>query len=412
LLIRKTKHLNNETEESGFCYSHQWHRTVLNLLRDFYLRLVGRRSLCYSFIVFVIFLTTSMHSHSSVITVRQKTLCTHSVSGALLSLLLLLTPTLVSAQQSFSDLPEDHYAFSAVEFLKENGIISGYSDGTFKPEKKVNRAEALKILLGSLVTQEQLSLATGTDFTDVPAGSWFLPYVEIAKVNGIVDGPPKKTAFQGEKPVIKVEFIKMLLLANKIDPNSYSEIRLPLSSDVNNVEEWYYPYLRYAFTSSMIMIGQDGLLKPGEELTRGQTAVLLHRFLMYKGNRRTQALLSETENEILVILAMLEANNVEQAEFASARALLAARGAHTSKPNEPIVIGALKTAEAFRALVRGYRSGLNKDYTQVEKLAKDAWHLGEQAKDASTDLGTLADQVQKISQNMAESARAEMSKTE
>jgi len=316
------------------------------------------------------------------------------------------------AEQSFNDLSEDHPVYEAAEYLKSNGIISGYSDGTFKPDKQVNRAEALKIIIGTLVTEDQLSIATTTNFSDVPEGSWYLPYVEIAKVNGIIDGPPEKDAFNGESPVKKVEFIKILLLANQVDPNSYSEIQLPLASDVTDTNAWFYPYMRYALTASMTMIAQDGLLHPARELTRGETALLIYRYLMYKADRRTQALLSETESEILVILSMLENNNIEQAEYASARALLAARGAHASRPNESIVVGALKVSEAFRALVRAYRSGVNGDFAQVEKLAKDAWSLGEQAKTEEPSLGTLADQVQTISQNMAESARNEMDKEE
>ena len=316
-------------------------------------------------------------------------------------------------QQSFSDIPTDHPVWAAAEYLKSRGIISGYDDGTFKPNKAVNRAEALKIIIGGLVTAEQLNLVKSTDFSDVPADAWYLPYVEIAKINGIIDGPPKKTAFKGVNPVIKVEFNKMLLLAQQVDPvGSYNEIRLPIASDVSNVDEWFYPYMRYAITSSMTMISQDGLLHPDRELTRGETALLLHRYLMYERGRRTQALLSESESEILVILSMLEDNNIEQAEYASARALLASRGAHTSKPDEPIVIGALKVSEAFRALVRAYRSGVNRDFPEVERLAKDAWALAEQAKNAESSLKTLADQVQTIAQNMASSARAQSEQTQ
>lgn len=337
----------------------------------------------------------------------------HSVAAACISAAIACPSFALAQQQSFSDVPPDHPAFAAAEYLKSQNIIAGYSDGTFRPDQKVNRAEALKIIIGGLVTQEQLDQIQGTNFSDIPQDAWYLPYVEIAKANGIVDGPPKKTSFLGERPIMKVEFIKMLLLAQKVDPvSAYSEIRLPLSSDVSNVDEWFYPYLRFALASSMTMVGQDGLLHPANELTRGETALLLHRYLMYERGRRTQALLSEAENEIIIILSMLENNNIAQAEYASARALLAARGAHTSKPNEPIVIGALKISEAFRALVRAYRSGVNSDFAQAEKLAKDAWSLAEQAKGAEISLATLGDQVQTIAQNMADSARVAMEKAQ
>lgn len=339
--------------------------------------------------------------------------CLLAVRGMpLLLALMVAAPAVAHAEQSFSDVPTDHPAYEAAEYLKEQGVISGYADGTFKPDKLVNRAEALKIIIGALVTADELAAATSTNFDDVPAGAWYLPYVEVAKGKGIVDGPPKKTSFNGEKAVVKVEFIKMLLLANSEDPvTAYSEIRLPLSVDVANPDEWFYPHLRYAVTASMTMIGQDGRFHPGSELTRGQTALLIHRYLMYKEGRRTQALLSETENEILIILKMLETNDITQAEYASARALLAARGAHASKPNETIVVGALKIAESFRALVRAYRSGVEKDFEAVVKLAKDAWGLADQARQREPSLGTLAEQVQTISTNMANSAREEMEKT-
>jgi hypothetical protein len=326
---------------------------------------------------------------------------------------LALFPTLSYAEQSFSDVSPENTAYDAIEFLKANGIINGYSDGTFQPNKGVNRAEALKIIIGSLVTEEQIAAVSETDFEDISSDAWFLPYVEIAKANGIIDGPPKKASFNGGNPVIKVEFIKMLLLAYSETPvSSYQEIKLPLSTDVQNPDEWYYPYLRFAITSSMTMIGQDGSFHPAAQLTRGQTALLIHRYLMYKQGRRTQALLSEAENEILIVLSMLESNDIVQAEYASARTLLASRGAHAVKPDEPIVIGALKVSEAFRTLVRAYRAGIDRNFEEVVRLSGDAWNLADQAKQREASLSTLADQVQKISSNMANSARDEMAKTQ
>jgi len=317
-------------------------------------------------------------------------------------------PLFAAAQtQSFSDVPPEHPVYEAAEFLKQNGIISGYEDGTFKPDKSVNRAEALKIITAPLVSTEQLAQMTSSVYSDVPAGSWYLPYVEWARQSlKIVDGPPSKTAFNGESPVLKVEFIKMLLLANKIEPqNSYSEIRLPLASDASNVDEWYYPYMRFAIASSITMIGSDGNLYPGRELTRGDTALFLYRYLMYQQGRRTQALLSEAETEIIVVLEALEQNEIEQAEYASARALLAARGALASKPDVAIVKGAVKISESFRSLVRAYRAGLNQNYEEVVRLAGEAWNLSARATEFSPDLASISEQVQKISKGMADSAR-------
>ncbi|MBI2453585.1 S-layer homology domain-containing protein [Candidatus Peregrinibacteria bacterium] len=47
----------------------------------------------------------------------------------------------------FTDIPADSAFFLPVSFLKSNDLISGYSDGSFHPERTVTRAEALAIIL-------------------------------------------------------------------------------------------------------------------------------------------------------------------------------------------------------------------------------------------------------------------------
>lgn len=326
--------------------------------------------------------------------------------------LLLLPATALAQEESFSDLPSDHYAHEAVMFLKSQGILSGYDDGTFKPNNPVNRAEALKIIIAPLVTEEQLTQAkeAQTVYTDVENSAWFKPYVEMARVAGIIDGPPEKESFNGGNPVIKAEFMKMVQEAFGAEPETaYSEIKIPLSQDVADTNQWYYPYMRYGLTASMMMISSEGTLTPGKQLTRAETAVLLYRFIMYQQNRRTQALLSAAESEILITLSFLEQNNITEADYASARALLASRGALTARPEEKIVQGAVKISEAFRSLVRGYKAGVNEDYEETVRLAGEAWDLAENGKSRDASLAEITSQVQAIAKGMADSARAQLS---
>jgi hypothetical protein len=313
--------------------------------------------------------------------------------------------TLLAKEQSFSDVPSGP-VLEAVEFLKTEGMVSGYADGTFRPRDAVNRAEALKLIMGPLVKKDILSQLTTTSFDDVPKGQWYLPYVEAARQNGIVDGPPKRTSFLGSDPVRKMEFIKMLLLAYRIDPNAFSEIRLPLADDVTDPTTWYYPFLRYAFTTSMVSIGPDGMLNPSKELTRGDTALILSAFLRYRSGERTSTLLMEAQEEFSSTVEQLENNDLTQAEFASARALLAARGAHASRPNDPTTQGTLKMAESLRALIRGLRAGVKKDYPESIRLAGDAWNLAARARELNSDLALLSTIAQTKAKSLADEGRA------
>ena len=54
------------------------------------------------------------------------------------------------SQQSFSDVSAEHWAYPYIEYAKANGIIEGYEDGSFKPEKNVTAHEAIKMMINLL----------------------------------------------------------------------------------------------------------------------------------------------------------------------------------------------------------------------------------------------------------------------
>ncbi|MBD3330630.1 hypothetical protein GF354_03830 [Candidatus Peregrinibacteria bacterium] len=98
----------------------------------------------------------------------------------------------------------------AIKYLEENGVISGYEDGTFKPDNTVNRAELLKILVGG--SGENPSTETYKNcFPDVKE-DWYAPFVCFAKEEGWVKGYEDGT-FKPEKEITRAEAMKMLVNA-------------------------------------------------------------------------------------------------------------------------------------------------------------------------------------------------------
>ncbi len=329
--------------------------------------------------------------------------------SALTAASLLATPLAAFAQtSSFKDVPTDHPASAAIEYLKSKGVLSGYPDGTFQPEKNVNRAEAIKIIVAPYVSQEVLATASESVYGDVPKEAWFLPYVEAGRqMLGIIDGPPAKPNFLPTSNVKKAEFIKMLLIANKVDSSTVlNEIKGGLATDVTNPEEWYYPHMRFAIASSMTMVDEQGALNPGQELTRAQVALLLYRLEMFKQGRRTQALLSEAETEILNVLKLFESKDIVNAEQAATRSTVAARGALISAPDEAIVKGAVKVSEGFQSLVKAYKLGTEGNLDGAITESGNAWNSATKAVEFSPGLKPVADQMQAIAKKIADDARA------
>lgn len=119
----------------------------------------------------------------------------------------------------FSDVNRTHPDYTAITYLSQEGVIGGYADGTFKPENSINRAEVLKIILkGSGIEANEAFTAS---FPDVPEDAWFAPFVMKAKALGFVKGNEVDGTFAPDRQVNMAEFLKMLLVANNIDVSSF-----------------------------------------------------------------------------------------------------------------------------------------------------------------------------------------------
>ncbi len=181
------------------------------------------------------------------------------------------SPTFAS---SFSDVSENHLNYYAIEYLKEHEVIHGYSDGTFKPDEKVNRAEAIKIIDGAFSVD--MSGEYDVIFPDVKKEDWFFPYVMGAKSAEIVHGY-QDGKFRPENTVNLAETLKLIVLAGKVElPPQVSE---NVFTDVPK-SEWYAPHALYTKEHNVVLPDENGNLNASAEMTRGQIAEVIYRMMV------------------------------------------------------------------------------------------------------------------------------------
>jgi len=315
-----------------------------------------------------------------------------------------LSITAVAYAQDFTDLPSHHPAFTAIQDLKARGILSGYADGTFKPDAQITRGEAVKMLMAPLLAGKDLSAHSSSPYSDVPKGVWYLPYIEEARLASVIDGPPLKTAFLGERTVLKAEFIKMLLKAHAVDLGFVRDMNDPFAIDVQP-GDWHSSFMQYGVASSMLFPDIHGKLYPAQELTRADGAMLLFAFLQYREGKRAQVLLSAADKEMAAILQSFEAKNSQAALFAATTAFLQATGAEQSRP-EALTRGVVYLSQAFLALAKGNVEGSVGKYSNASALASEAWKMAARAMQETPTLAVIGQKVQEIAHTMAESARA------
>jgi pimeloyl-ACP methyl ester carboxylesterase len=112
---------------------------------------------------------------------------------------------------SFSDVKEGFWAYEELQFAAEEGYVNGYPDGTFQPNKEVTRAQAAKLVANALGFKEE-DVTDQTKFTDIPADSEFLPYVRFLKQKGIMSGY-KDGTFKPNEKLTRAQMAKLLTTA-------------------------------------------------------------------------------------------------------------------------------------------------------------------------------------------------------
>lgn len=113
-------------------------------------------------------------------------------------------------QEKFSDVADDHPYAEAIQFLRDQNIINGYADNTFRPGQTISRAEAVKIIL-SIYRKIPASQKISGIFADTPG--WEGPWAEKAFGEGIIQGIQKneKRYFHPHKAITRAEMAKIII---------------------------------------------------------------------------------------------------------------------------------------------------------------------------------------------------------
>lgn len=323
------------------------------------------------------------------------------LTGLVLTTTLLAQAITVSA--AFSDVPANHPYFKPIEFLRNENIINGYPDGTFKPAQVVNRAEALKIILGAKKTAIQE--AAGGSFSDVASGEWFAKYIETAKSLGIVSGNPDGTFAPG-RIVNKVEFLKMLLLTYEVKFVNYVAPDKPLYPDATDNGAWYIQYLDFAKSLNLIVPDAAGMIKPDQGLSRGEVADITYKLIIIIRGGPVQLALSRAEAQLMQAVFDLQAGVLTDAENDIKSAKDLGNQALQQAPDEPVVKAAVKIIEAFELLVMAFQQTANGQDAAALTSAGNAYNTAEVARQISNGIDNLAVQVKSAAKSLADSIRS------
>lgn len=267
-----------------------------------------------------------------------------SIMWCLIISVLLSGQTLVFAQKTFTDLTSNHWAYSSINTLVNDGTINGYEDGTFRPEGTVTRAEFVKMIgNGSTMRAER--------YIDIDETHWAYSYIMTSgmKEDGSNRFFPDRAITRGE--VVELLWKRGGSIEGTVAPSAVTD----QYKENTDAIAWAYTY--------GLMQGDNGIdLRTSDTLTRAEATALIVRARAITVNSPKSDVVNTIQSELLK--TVFESVNIfETKEYV---------------PEKTVTNG--EFARAAVRLATGERMLTYKGYSAVEefshKYAKDIYAIG------------------------------------
>ena len=172
----------------------------------------------------------------------------------------------VAAAAKFSDV-EGHWGQVYIERWTDNGVISGYPDGTFRPDQYITRAEVAKIL----ALAYEMPAGAEAVFADVSANAWYYTYVMACAGRDVINGYPDNT-FKPDAQITRSEAAKMVCVAAGLSlvDSGYEKYK-----DADETPEWAKGYWNALIKAGVIDGYEDGTIRPNRLITRAEMVKIL-----------------------------------------------------------------------------------------------------------------------------------------
>ncbi|WP_127009788.1 S-layer homology domain-containing protein [Veillonella sp. CHU110] len=197
----------------------------------------------------------------------------------------------------FTDVTPQFWAYNSITKMTKEGFMSGYKNGTFKPNDPLSREEAASLF--SKMIGEPPSIMLASSFTDITSDRWSSLAIESVARANIISGYGDKT-YRPEQYMSRQEFA---VVADKYlhyqgyrteDPTALDNIHF---SDQKFIAPWAQSSVRELALFGFINYSNTGLFNPEKYVTRSEAAEITYRMLYSKAAETLQATISQQQME-------------------------------------------------------------------------------------------------------------------
>lgn len=204
---------------------------------------------------------------------------TFTMPAAAVAVTALFAPQEVQPDFPFDDVAQGTWYYEGVRYAYEHGLMSGTGEGTFSPDLPTSRG-----MLVTILYRLAGSPAAGSaSFTDVAPGQWYADGVAWASANGVVSGytdgsfRPNDTITREQMAAILYQYAR---LQGKLDSGRAD---LSIFADLDSLSAYAKEPMSWAVAQGLFSGVSADTLAPGGSTTRAQAAVILTAFSKVQG---------------------------------------------------------------------------------------------------------------------------------
>ncbi|MEH2173094.1 fasciclin domain-containing protein [Nostoc sp.] len=183
---------------------------------------------------------------------------------------------------NLSDVSSDYWARPFIQALAENNVISGFPDGTYRPNQPVTRAEFAALIQKAFSNQNRVRQLSAGGFSDVPANYWAAAAIQNAYETGFLAGYPGNV-FRPNQEIPRVQGIVALSSGLGLTGGDTSTLTT-YYNDASAIPQYAVGSVAAATVSNLVVNYPDvKQLNPQQSLTRAEAAALLYQALVKQG---------------------------------------------------------------------------------------------------------------------------------
>ncbi|HIW32605.1 MAG TPA: S-layer homology domain-containing protein, partial [Candidatus Paenibacillus intestinavium] len=188
----------------------------------------------------------------------------------IITMLTMMLPTVVFGANNKAE--EQHWGIEEMQAWQKKGLLTGYADGSLRPDAPVTRGEFARIINSVFHYVEMDS----EGFSDVNASQWFYSDIGKAAAAGIIAGYPDGT-FRPNEAISREDAAKIITAAFKLQPTAdeLSANLLAAYKDGSSAHPYAESALVKLIADGTIKGYPDGTIRPLKPVTRAESIALL-----------------------------------------------------------------------------------------------------------------------------------------